>query len=964
MAPIVAQKAQSTSLDGAGEIPEKPVTVALKPKESSGRVDKKTTKGGVERIDEGDLEVMVGDFQGEEEDFMKRMERQDREAEERGRMALQKEKTRRSYEEMMKKLPVVQKQERLSRLNVDNKPEYYMSEERLQEIERKKQFAMENAYESAFPGLKPSLITTKEVVHGEKTDREPFKVIDVTDKTRGVKVGTWDAVKTKDAQCSCCPKQTKRERQLKDLLLNLQTQKELLLQEVDSLPKDSKLNELLGSLHDLGGGGHKKKRRAISPTSTTSSSPRKRSKTKCAKKSVLVLQNMSTQTSPAPKAVETEKSVEKVEKATSPREKTPEAKEICAISEKICDCKGKDTPCGHGQKVVVEDEKLCEIVIKIRENESQPEVFVEKTSKKPVGDVDVKVKTNEQKKNGTTWREHLSQQSTTYTTSSTSYYSPPDVSVRTRQQPRLRDVLHDKQKQTNFPCRTTQTGRKLHPFIVKYIERLLTISRSAVQDLSVSSVSDVTTPTSSITEISSNNPSLAHLKKLLKRLGVTYEELHDIYGKSGKHDAVLSSLSSMPSENDLQQQKPSESCVCDTQDERTNTSLSARVSQEDIPDEDDQKYREMMMKYAQITESCNKKICDLTEKIEKVRMEKAQIMNSSNSSGEKENTTTAYLDLPNADDTGGSTAAEQEKLDKMLLTIDKSLAENLKGMTSTEIREKYPDKNINPLADETTTKTTVVDEQKDFEPLLKDIPKLPKFFETCDPVKCCGNRRPPPSKGLTIAKRYNEEITTIPHELSTILEGDSQQSTKLKSTETDLAKKAAETTPPKKQTTFNSALQIQPLSSSSDELESLEKMLKDMGMGWAIATLRKTQEALALTSSSSSLDINIQHQKNVISDSSGSEVSLKGVLSRHLLAKISSTSSSTSETSISLLLKEFEDISAIFGSGCAARDGHRTSTPIQQLSSKGKPCTCSGGSSSNKDKASCTFHSLQSNGSV
>lgn len=973
VAPTVTQKAQTTNLDGisekastskrqedddmilnkGGKIPEKP-TVILK--QNSGRT---TTKGHVEKIAEDDLEIQPMDY-GMEKDFLKRIERQDREAEERGRIALQKEKTRRSYEEMMRKLPILQKQERLSRLNIE-KPEYYMSEERLKEMEKKRQLEIENAFENAFPNLKPNIITS------EIVEKEP-------DETRG----TWDVTRgrRKEVKCACCPKQTKRERQLKDLLINLQAQKEMLLQEVNALPKDSKLNELLSSLHNINTKKkteNKRRLREISPTSGSSASPRKKAKTKT-KKYVLVRQNMSTQTSPD---VQSGGEVQKVERATSPVVKSPEKLED-KTSEKVEQKIDKATEISEDKNlkekpICYEDEKLCEIVIKIRENELEPEIFVEKPNK----NVDVvseatakktdKVVTKEKKRKRNvtveshTWRDQFSQNSTNYTSSSTSYYSPPDVSSKQKHQPRLRDVLQNKEKQTNFAARTTQTERKLHPFIIKYIERLLTISRSAVEELSVSSVSDVTTPASSIIDINSNNPTLSHLKKLLKRLGISYDEMQEIYGKSGKHDAVLSSLSSSSTHsNEIEIRHQANQCNYESQEEQTNTTLSAKVSQDDTLDEDDTKYREMMLKYAEITESCNKKISDLTEKIEKVRMEKMQIMNSSNSSGnDKENTTTAYLNLPN---TSGSSSSEQEKLDKMLLTIDQTLAENLKRMTASEIREKY-----DPI--------DVEEQPQDFEPLLKDIPKLPKFTETYDSTKC-NNKRPPPSKGLTVAKRFNDEITGIPHELSTIMEGDSQISTKAQKSHEDIANRSTKIGTPdilkeisdnkeksKKQTSFDRQIQVQHLSSSSDEIESLEKMLKDMGMGWAIATLRKTQEALALTSSSSSIDINIQQQK-VYSDSSGSEVNLKGILSRHLLAKISSTSTSTSETSISLLMKEFDDISAILGSGSTIKDGHRTSTPVQQVSNKNKQCNCSDRSDGSNNKGNCTFHSLQSSNSV
>lgn len=1061
--PTVAQKEISASL----EIPEKAEVIGLKEKKKTADGTSTTTscnrltcsdyqrhakgyvqaRANVERIDEEQVQVV--DYEAED-DCMKKMERQDREAAERGKQAWQKEKTKRDYEDLMKKLPVLQKQENLNRIS-NSRPDYHMSEDRLREEEGKRQFQMENAFENAFPNLKPNLITTQGISQ-EDVENEPFRVISVGKKNRGISVGTWDVSMKgnakEDVECECCSpeNQTKRERQLRELLLNLQAQKEMLLKEVDGLPKDSKLNELLGSLHDIStkrktskskkASIAKEKKRSLEEislsSSSSSSTPRKTSKTKC-KRCVLIRQNMSTQTSPVAKSdaqVGDTTISEKVERSTSPpqppkvasKSTSPSQPHICPQTGQICD--------SDEDKCKSTDDKLCEIVIKIHENETQPEILVKPvakpnkkidltadkvviTEKKPVRKKSVEVCapmcTGDQSKK---WREQLSQSSPSYTTSSTSYYSPPDVTLfeeETRKRSRLRDVLQEKPKQTNLasrctttsaPCSTTQTARKLHPFITKYIEKLLSMSRSSIEDLSVSSVSDVTTPTSSLMETSSNVP-MDHLKKLLKRLGITHEEVRAMYGKSGKHESVLSSLPSSSStstsiSNEILQHRV-DSCCCETQDEYTNTCLSAKVSKSGVSEEEDEKYCEMMTKYAEITNSCNKRISNLTAMIEKVRSEKAQIMNTPDSSDpvDKDNTTTAYLDLPPGDTTSDNSAAEQERLDKMLLTIDESFAENLKRMTSGQIRERYEIADVE-FSREDISEDSVADVRRryrqlmtmnteTFEPVLKDIPKLPLLCE-------CPNKRPPPSKGLTAAKKFNEDITGVPHELSTIMEGDSQISTKAPKSNDDLPENAemshrsTETSTPdilreitanfrqgtaatipseqgntKKEVVFDQNIQVQPLSSSSGEdMESLEKMLREMGMGWAIVTLRKTQEALALASSSSSLDVNIQTQKGVqFTDSSGStsEISLKGVMSRHLLTKISSTTSSTSETSISLLMKEFEDISAILGSGSTTKDGRRTSTPIQTVPTKSKTCTCNrSGSGSDGNKTNCAFH--------
>lgn len=1000
-------------------------------------------KRNVERIAEERLEV-VTDYDSEDE-LMKKVERQDREAEERGRQAMQKEKTRKDYEDLMKKLPVVQRQEGLNRIR-SSISDHHMSEERLKEMEERRQFQMESAFESAFPNLKPNIITAPSAQ--DDVGEEPFRVASVTQKKDGVGVGARDASKTaetaEDDCCECCPSgQTKREKELRELLSNLQTQKELLLKEVDSLPKDSKLDEILGSLHDMSAKKTKKtkkttastKKRSLTESSrssvSSSSSPRKKKKTKSCR-CVLIRQNTSTQTSPVSKtdAQVGDSGIGEVETSTSPRQPevvsqatSPQPPHVCAISGEICEC-GTDpkAPCRETRTDVEEvcktsglacecgDDKVCEIVIKIRENETQPEIIVnpaEKGNVDVVGVTESMAKKPQENKSveANTWRQQLSQNSmATSTPTSTSYYSPPEAaeqnSKRKRtesRQPRLKDALQDKQKQTNLassstattaPCRKTQTMRKLHPFITKYIDKLLSMSKTSIDDLSVSSVSDVATPCSSITDLDSN-VSLVHLRKLLKRLGVTYDELREMYGKSEKHEKVLNSLpsssssGSMSSAMDLLQHKVDSNCCCVTQDECTNTFLSAKLSLGDVSDEDDEKYRERMMQYAQIAESCNKKISNLTAMIEKVRSEKDQIMNNTDETP-KDQTTTAYYDPPQGETASNSSSVEQEWLDHMLLAIDPNISENLKHMSAGQIRKHYgyapvehlDDVSENSIADIRRRYRQLIsvdaappqrNQEQTFEPLLKDIPKLPLF---CESPKC--PKRPPPSKGLAVAKRYNEEITGLPHELSTILEGDSQVSTKLPKSHEEFPQspKSTDTSTPdilreitanfrqgtrtpadasKKQAAPNGTVQKQTKnSSSSEDMESLENMLREMGMGWAIVTLRKTQEALALTSSSSSLDINIQQKGAHPGESS--EISLRGVLSRHLLTKISTTSTSSSETSISLLMKEFEDISAILGSGSTAREGQRTSTPVHVASNRMKACCCKEHSSSGSER--------------
>lgn len=111
-------------------------------------------------------------------------------------------------------------------------------------------------------------------------------------------------------------------------------------------------------------------------------------------------------------------------------------------------------------------------------------------------------------------------------------------------------------------------------------------------------------------------------------------------------------------------------------------------------------------------------------------------------------------------------------------------------------------------------------------------------------------------------------------------------------------------------------------STSSDDIGAIESMLRSIGMEWAIPTLHKTKEALALSSSSSSLDLS-QKNKVFCNDSVGREVNLKALLSKHL-HKISSSTSISDMSPVSIL----GDISDFSAFRANSKERQRTSTPL------------------------------------
>lgn len=88
-------------------------------------------------------------------------------------------------------------------------------------------------------------------------------------------------------------------------------------------------------------------------------------------------------------------------------------------------------------------------------------------------------------------------------------------------------------------------------------------------------------------------------------------------------------------------------------------------------------------------------------------------------------------------------------------------------------RLKNEDPATAPIPVSSSSDTTV------FVPFLSDIPKLPKFEPQPERLNTNNHKRPPPSKGLTAVKKFNGNISLVPHELSTIAEADSQMSMKI-----------------------------------------------------------------------------------------------------------------------------------------------------------------------------------------
>ncbi|XP_023029001.2 uncharacterized protein [Leptinotarsa decemlineata] len=1095
------------------DIPSKP-SIQLKP--STNQSDSQVSKGTdevqfydhpnrfshtkrlpsyVERIPTESVEV-IPDVVSERE-WLEKIKQRDREAQIRGRIALNKEKVRKDYEELMRKLPLLQKKERINEI-FNDKPEYHMSEERLKERERVKQNQLENAFNKMFPDLKPALVTLPKKVPSKES------VIPEEEEVRSINVGKWDvdfeepkiftAQEVQEIVKAFTGHETNyRRSKLKELLRSLKLQKEELLQELRSLPRDESLDELINDLKSFSDSDDKvvptvrKRERKRSrdkkdkDTSAESSqeqserehdrkyrhaerSSRKKPKVKGSRK-VLVLQNISTQTTP-----KVERKLEEADAKVSG--------EVCSKIHAACDC--------NKENEKQSQEELCQIFIRLNDDET-PDIVVKtkETQPKLVQSKSVGIGTEESpqvskkpspvgsrpsksvsQSNGTkpkprTWKEQLSKNS--ISTTSTSYMSPPDLGkTRGSQKSSLYNLRKKpQQKELSDAFSTFQSGgssqeRHINSKLFDQIQQLLRMARGSVENLNVSS-SNVQTPSQSIIEMESNNPKgniIDMLKDFLLKVPDVAEEL----SYSTDISPVPYNTSASTTESDFLRKVDSSSMVdpkimIPEKDGTTSKSAESVTAQ-----------------FADITDSCSKRIQTLADMIQKLRDEKIQMLHVLPESMTSKpgspvlsdkDFSTAYMNLPDSKESSKNSgnSVDEEDLYRRLVDIDQSLANKLRQLVVGEktVNDRggvgketsdYGNKNhasslnttneellmrLKQLQEPPKTKTSTdppptstppeINNQP-FVPFLLDIPKLPKF-EIQPPTTQTAHKRPPPSKGLTIVRKFNGNISLTPHELSTIVEADSQLSTKMGSnvpspnaskTSIDVIglkdieliviperselpnsrsdserevekvpqiavtaqKKEVRTSPKKTQpspkrrnkspthqerSTSSEAVDISKASStnttatqsinycddsscakksmkkssssSSDDIENIEAMLKSIGMEWAIPTLHKTQEALAMTSSSSSLDLTSK-KRGLSNDSSVSEVSLKEFMRKQMMSKVSSSTMKT-DASPGSLLGEFSDISAIQAANSSTeKEKQRTSTPLMTSKSTSK----------------------------
>ncbi|KAL3281907.1 hypothetical protein HHI36_005112 [Cryptolaemus montrouzieri] len=535
------------------------------------------------------------------------------------------------------------------------------------------------------------------------------------------------------------------------------------------------------------------------------------------------------------------------------------------------------------------------------------------------------------------------------------------------------------------------------------------MSRVSIDELGVSSVSTVTTPSQSIIDLESNKANMS-----------------TTHNTSTTHLSINTRTNQkIDVSSNAQNGLPNFSFLTVSSDNRTIVASEIDSNSEQYPD--------ILAKYAKIADQCSQRISNLSAMIEKVREEKNKMLQTP-SLLVTNDSSTRYMDLPSpkkyidekdsAQYKSASSSSSEEG--RNLLEIDLSLAEKLKGLTPEEIRryentgflessltdckaEEDLAKRLRALKepvlkDQISSKDQHVSQEQllkysgngdsvDFIPFLLNIPKMPPL--TVEPTSG-KHKKPPPSKGLLVTRKITEDFATVPHELSTIPEQDSQTrfentlkekspitpkdrrnssvkesipepkkalvletkkiptlseklreetlenvitqvNDKLRSCETHSEQESSSLQTETKRLTSNqnrTSVKVRELLNLSDnslgssntsgdekiEMFRIEAMLRSIGMDWAISTLRKTQEALALTSSSSSLDI-----KSSAAIKELSESDIKEYLTKQIFQKISSSTLRSDASPGSL--NESHELSGIQNADFANK---QTSTPVNR----------------------------------
>lgn len=218
----------------------------------------------------------------------------------------------------------------------------------------------------------------------------------------------------------------------------------------------------------------------------------------------------------------------------------------------------------------------------------------------------------------------------------TAYLSPPEI-IPTKLTKMLREKLSISQ-----PVKENS----VNPQLLHYITRLLGMTRKSINQLNINSISTVSTPSSSIINISQNQINSISSNSL-PDLNAFDEAKLDQLNKfiAGNHSFVvdLNDTIDRATKNDKENQV--------TQEERVWSEILKRKSKKTRTISKKSQKNDLITKYDDLTANCTKRIIDLDSMISKVREERQKLMENTLSSagsivhGQKENVT-EYLDFP------------------------------------------------------------------------------------------------------------------------------------------------------------------------------------------------------------------------------------------------------------------------------------------------------------------------------
>ncbi|XP_058824040.1 uncharacterized protein LOC131684844 [Topomyia yanbarensis] len=434
--------------------------------------------------------------------------------------------------------------------------------------------------------------------------------------------------------------------------------------------------------------------------------------------------------------------------------------------------------------------------------------------------------------------------------------------------PQTKKVVPKHQLKKATPPAPTGGQKNMDPSLMQYIVRLLGMSRQSIEQLGVSSSTTISTPHDSVVNVSGNQSSIeedmakdqSRLDKLRRFIDENYNFLNEIdetlkeQELSGTLDENISRVGDIwmrtlsRKENEIRQKKPPQSKTPDAprqppvqQSPATKESslksilksprkVPAKVAKiitpqghVEIINLSDRDEQEVLEKYSQLTESCSKRISELSDMIQKVREEKKKLIENSLSSSEQQEST-KYLDIPktltgvsiqqlnaaakSSAETSPRSAREDpvsEEINDIFtasrqigLSKDSGIAMS-RPVTSSDFRDS-PDARpqnagvpqFESSEDLSLRDATAAPAAKTFEPLLKDIPKVtarilqsdngethqPAHTSSHDPKDLALAKRTKPPMAITRYSPQLDEATTA-HELSTILEVETPMTSKI-----------------------------------------------------------------------------------------------------------------------------------------------------------------------------------------